>query len=236
MNKKVKAQITVYAALSVFLVITLICTCIRSAAVSAGRVRVEMASVLSMEAVFAGYSSELLEEFDIFALQESEQLQSVFLQYLKKNTQTAAGQKNVQPGSRTRVTAGSLDSFTYMTDDGGECINQEILSYMKYGVYNIPQEKILQQQELEKQKKQSEALNEITQEIGKCEETFCEQEEAVLGIIERTGQISVDNALQYVSDVKEDIDLYEEVSDEEEPQDVQDFYKRNRTALNNELE
>ena len=30
MNKKVKAQITVYAALSVFLVITLICTCIRS--------------------------------------------------------------------------------------------------------------------------------------------------------------------------------------------------------------
>ena len=56
MNKKVKAQITVYAALSVFLVITLICTCIRSAAVSAGRVRVEMASVLSMEAVFAGYS------------------------------------------------------------------------------------------------------------------------------------------------------------------------------------
>lgn len=58
----------------------------------------------------------------------------------------------------------------------------------------------------------------------------------MLGIIERTGQISVDNALQYVSDVKEDIDLYEEVSDEEEPQDVQDFYKRNRTALNNELE
>ena len=103
MNKKVKAQITVYAALSVFLVITLICTCIRSAAVSAGRVRVEMASVLSMEAVFAGYSSELLEEFDIFALQESEQLQSVFLQYLKKNTQTAAGQENVQPGSRTRA-------------------------------------------------------------------------------------------------------------------------------------
>ena len=58
----------------------------------------------------------------------------------------------------------------------------------------------------------------------------------MLGIIERTGQISVDNALQYVSDVKEDIDLYEEVSGEEEPQDVQDFYKRNRTALNNELE
>ena len=96
MNKKVKAQITVYAALSVFLVITLICTCIRSAAVSAGRVRVEMASVLSMEAVFAGYSSELLEEFDIFALQESEQLQSVFLQYLKKNTQTAP-EKETQP-------------------------------------------------------------------------------------------------------------------------------------------
>ena len=80
----------------------------------------------------------------------------------------------------------------------------------------------MQHRKLEKQKKQSEALNEITQEIGKCEETFCEQEEAVLGIIERTGQISVDNALQYVSDVKEDIDLYEEVSDEEEPQDVQE--------------
>ena len=38
MNKKVKAQITVYAALSVFLVITLICTCIRSAAVNSYKV------------------------------------------------------------------------------------------------------------------------------------------------------------------------------------------------------
>ena len=63
MNKKVKAQITVYAALSVFLVITLICTCIRSAAVSAGRVRVEMASVLSMEAVFAGYFTVFKEKY-----------------------------------------------------------------------------------------------------------------------------------------------------------------------------
>ena len=62
MNKKVKAQITVYAALSVFLVITLICTCIRSAAVSAGRVRVEMASVLSMEAVFADVMTSLPNE------------------------------------------------------------------------------------------------------------------------------------------------------------------------------
>ena len=103
---------------------------------------------------------------------------------------------------------------------------QDVLDYLE----KTAAENAQKQQELEKQKKQSEALNEITQEIGKCEETFCEQEEAVLGIIERTGQISVDNALQYVSDVKEDIDLYEEVSDEEEPQDVQDFYKRNRTA------
>lgn len=45
---------------------------------SAGRVRVEMASVLSMEAVFAGYSSELLEEFDIFALQESDSYKVYF--------------------------------------------------------------------------------------------------------------------------------------------------------------
>ena len=70
------------------------------------------------------------------------------------------------------MTAGSLDSFTYMTDDAGECINQENSVLHEVWCIQYTAGKNLQQQELEKQKKQSEALNEITQEIGKCEEHF----------------------------------------------------------------
>ncbi len=235
MNKKIKAQITVYAALSVFLVMTLVCTCIRSAAVSAGRVKMEMASVLSMEAVFAGYSRELLEEFDIFALPESDNLQKVFLQYLKKNTQNADEGETAQNGEGTQVLAGRLDSFVHMTDDNGTHINQEILSYMRYGVFQVAQDMILGQEDLKKQKEQSKALHEITQEIGKCEEAFCEQEETVLGITESVREISVDNALQCISDLKEDIEVYEEAVQEDDTQTVQEYYERNCEALEKEL-
>lgn len=219
-NKKVKAQITVYASLSIFLVITLVCMCIRSAAVAADYVTAQLGLELSTEAVFAGYKSNLLEEFDIFALYKNDSLEPLFLQYLNKNAD------NLQ----IQAVSGELNDYIYMTDNNGECINQEILSFMKYGIY---EDIFLQQQEMKTQKKQSEALNEITEEIGKCEKVFCEQEEVLLGIIQRVKAIDVDKALQLTEDLKEDVMIYEEAVDKQEndTQEIQSFYKINKEAL-----
>lgn len=177
---------------------------------------------LSTEAVFAGYSSSLLEEFDIFALHKSDSLKTLFLQYLNKNTNT----------SQVQVVSADIDEFTYMTDDNGECINREILSFMKYGIY---EDIISGQQEIQTQQKQSEAVNEITQEIGKCEEVFCEQEELLLGIIQSVKSVNVDKAVRLADDLKEDVVIYEEAFKAQEgTEEIQNFYKMNKSALADE--
>ena len=184
MRKRVKAQITVYAALSIILVITLVCTCIGSAAVSAKQAHMEAAAALSTESVFAGYSNKLLEEFDIFALKKTEGLQTEFEEYIQKNIESGDTQG-------IELISSKLDNYTMMTDNGGECIYQEILSYMKYGIYA---EAAAYLAGLTKEQEKSEAVNEITQEIIDCEELLCEQDEYILGIIQKVEGIRVDNS------------------------------------------
>lgn len=189
MGKRVKAQVTVYAALSVLLVMTLICTCIRSAAVSASQVRMETAAVLSMEAVFAEYSNPLLKEFDIFALKESAAIQPLFQQYVTKNI-TGDIQPQVVSQQGTEVLSARLDNYIYMTDEKGACINNEILSFMKCGIY---EEMLGKTDEIKEQQKKSEALKAVTDAVADCETAFGEQESCVLGIIASVEGLVVDN-------------------------------------------
>lgn len=190
MKKRIKAQITVYAALSIMIVITLVCTCIQSAAVSAERAHMEAAATLSLEAVFAGYSNELLEEFDIFALKKTDEIQSLFQQYVKKNiSENGKGQSD--GNHSTEVLSAELNQYVMMTDQGGQCINREILSFMKYGIYDDLLNKMMKMKE-EQQK--SETLKEITDAIASCEAKLCEQDSCVLGIIQAVEGIRVDNS------------------------------------------
>lgn len=184
MGKRVKAQITVYAAISIFLVFTLVCTCIGSAAVSAKQAHVEAAAALSMESVFAGYSNKLLEEFDIFGLQKTEELQSDFEEYIKKNVETGTS-KGIE------VLSAKLDNYTMMTDNSGECIYQQVSSYMKYAMYT---EIAAQLSGIKSEQEKAGAVKEITESIIDCEALLCEQEEYILGIIQKVDGIKVDNS------------------------------------------
>lgn len=190
MKKRVKAQITVYAALSVIIVITLICTCIRSAAVSAKRAHMEAAATLSLEAVFAGYSNELLEEFDIFALKKTDEIQPLFQQYVNKNISGNNTDQSLR-NQNAEVLSAQLKQYVMMTDEGGQCINREILSFMKYGVYEDLLNKMMKMKE-EQQK--SETLKQLTDAIASCETKLCEQDTYVLGIIQAVEGILVDNS------------------------------------------
>lgn len=190
MKNRIKAQITVYAALSVILMLSLICTCIRSAAVSAQRAHMEAAVTLSLEAVFAGYSNQLLEEFDIFALKKTEALQPLFQRYAEKNIignsqETSAGNKNAE------VMSAKLNGYVMMTDEGGQCINREILSYMQYGIYDELLEKMTN---IKEEQQKAETIKTLTDSIVACETGLCEQEAEVLGIIQAVEGIMVDNS------------------------------------------
>ena len=73
-DKSYNAQITIFAAMSIFLVISLVVTCIRSVSVAAVKSELDRISSLSRESVFAGYNREVLDEFDILLLKKSDML------------------------------------------------------------------------------------------------------------------------------------------------------------------
>ena len=87
---RLKAQITVYAALSLGLVLSFICTCIQSVKLIVADTEVNMAARISTESVFAGYNNKLLGEFGIFALSENQCSDSKLDYYAKSNVANAA--------------------------------------------------------------------------------------------------------------------------------------------------
>jgi hypothetical protein len=179
MTKRIKGQITVFSALTIVLVLSLVCTCIRSAGVSAVRAHFESAAALSVESVFAGYSNQLLEEFDIFARKDTDNFSGLLTHYVKENVT-----------DDLQFLSCEVTDKILMTDCGGECVASEIVSYMKQGGIAAA---LLKSEDLTKTKEQSEALKEITDAILECENSLCEMDTYILGIIQETEGISVDN-------------------------------------------
>jgi hypothetical protein len=179
MTERAKGQITVFSALTIMLVLSLVCTCIKSAGVSAVRAQFEAAAALSMESVFAGYSNPLLEEFDIFARKDTDNFSGLLTHYMKENSSDGA-----------QLMSCEMSEKILMTDCKGECVVSEIAAYMKAGGFISSYES---SEDLKKQKEQSEALKEITEEITDCENAICEMDTCILGIIQETEGLSVDN-------------------------------------------
>ena len=68
-NKTFKAQITVMAALSMTIIFSLICTCVRSASDCFYNTQIKEACMLSVEGAFSAYHNDMLSEYDILLLQ-----------------------------------------------------------------------------------------------------------------------------------------------------------------------
>ena len=74
-----RAQITVMAAMVFMIVVSFVTTCVDSAAMSGYNTIIKQSCSLSDESVFAAYSNDLLEQFDIFALKKSDIIRKRFL-------------------------------------------------------------------------------------------------------------------------------------------------------------
>lgn len=122
-----KAQITVMAAMVFMLVVSFVTTCVNSAAMSGYNTIIKQSCSLSDESVFAAYSNDLLEQFDIFALKKSDIINEKIPQYIKENIKTYS--KDLS------LTEASYTGYKYMTDNGGYGVEKQIIKYMKSGGY-----------------------------------------------------------------------------------------------------
>ncbi len=122
-----RAQITVMAAMVFMIVVSFVTTCVDSAAMSGYNTIIKQSCSLSDESVFAAYSNDLLEQFDIFALKKSDIINEKIPQYIKENIKTYS--KDLS------LTEASYTGYKYMTDNGGYGVEEQIIKYMKSGGY-----------------------------------------------------------------------------------------------------
>lgn len=172
-NGRVGAQITIYAAVTFVLVMSLVCTCVSSAINSSSVVWVEEAARLATDSAFAGYHNKVLEEFDVMLLNQNTGDKLLYY-YAKENIAGANNEQIVE-----FVNAG-FGNVVRMTDRSGEGMEKQAAAYMKYRI--VPQliEKI---SGIEKQTKKNEKMAEITGKIVNCQEVMMELDSTIFQVI-----------------------------------------------------
>lgn len=182
-NKTFKAQITVMAALSVTIIFSLICTCIRSASDCFYNTQIKEACLLSVEGAFGAYHNDMLREYDILLLEDNDKLKARIEQYVEENISSC--------GKNVSLIGADVDNLDYMTDKGGIYLRKEIAAYMQYGVYS---EIVNSLKQTEKDLQKAEKINEITSEIESCEEDILEVDSKILQLIQLVEGIKTTDA------------------------------------------
>lgn len=166
------AQITVMAALSMTLVLSLILTCYKSVLNNTYYTQIKEACMLSMEAEFAAYNNDMLDEYNILLLKNDGKMESRIEDYIKKNVKSY--------GDDIELADVQISDIGNATSSYGRYFEQEIVSYMKYGVYSEILDTFLESEEqVEKAKK----TKEITDEISACEEQLFEMDSEMLKLV-----------------------------------------------------
>lgn len=184
-GKRLEGQITIFAALTITLVMSLIMVCIKSVLESSIKTKFDLSSRLSAEAVFSGYSNKLLDEFDIFMLKKSDMINSDLKEYMEENCSSFKNQKSAE------FQNAYFDEFSYATDNAGENIKKEILDYMKLG---LAAEYVGNLTNTSEQIEKTEAINEITEDVVSCQDSACEQDAAILQLVKLVEGLEVTNS------------------------------------------
>ena len=129
---KKSGQITVFLSMILLCIAALLCGLMEAARTAGARCYLRVAADSALDSVMAGYHRELWARYRIL-LREfdgKEELEDEFSRYFDGYLEAAGW----YPAERLSVSA---DQVTLVTDDGGDHLRQEVLDYMKYGVWML---------------------------------------------------------------------------------------------------
>ncbi len=224
-RKRCSAQITVYAAISLGLVLSLICTCIQSVKLAVADAEINMAARLSTEAVFAGYNNKLLSEFGIFAISKEQCCDEKLDYYAVKNAEAAAVRDQIT------YSKSFVSNLAYMTDNGGYGLAKQVSEYMRAGGYAQIIKDFL---DIDTETKKTETINEVTAKVSEAQEELCELDETDRKLIKLVRSMDSSSKSGLISDICEDIEWYSASVKAEDAYGAQDFenaYEKNREVL-----
>lgn len=172
-KKYIKAQITIMAALSMTIVLSLILTCIKSVSDTMRNTYIKSACMLAIEGAFSCYHNDMLNEYDILVMKKTD--------IIKKHTEDYIRQNIGMGNSNIELTGVEFNDFGYMTSNGGDYLMKEITAYMNYGIYS---EVVDMLKDTQRQVEKAETINEIASDISACEDRMWDMDEKILELIQ----------------------------------------------------
>lgn len=126
---KLKGTITVFLALIFVCVCALVLTLVESARTAGLRFHLDNAAASSMDSLFSEYHNELWNQYRITAYECEDT--GVAMSSLEKYMQPYL---NVKSWMRMDYAHAQLSQVSYLTDNGGEWLEEEVVDYMTYGL------------------------------------------------------------------------------------------------------
>lgn len=131
-QKTVSGQVTVFISLIMMCMFALFCVLLESARTAGARWYLQMAASSAMDSVFSQYHRPLWDSYRLLFAEydDEEELVQDFAVFMQPYLET----ENWYPMEYTSAVA---DKIQRATDEDGMHFEQEILDYMKYGVWNL---------------------------------------------------------------------------------------------------
>ncbi|WP_077612970.1 DUF5702 domain-containing protein [Clostridium sp. Marseille-P2415] len=129
-------QITVFFALVLMCIFSLMCGLLESARTAGARYYLKLAADSAMDSVFSRYHREVWEKYRLFLLEcgDEEELKNTWKDFMEPYMESSGWYS-------MDVEDADIMQLFRITDRGGDYLKQEILDYMKYGVFeDIPDE------------------------------------------------------------------------------------------------
>lgn len=124
-EKKMQGSITIFLALSLTLIISVILSTIESSRRLAVSAYLEGVTALGMDSVFSNYCTQLWEDYHVFALiSDTAQFNNSLEEYIEPNINSGFLKSSLQD-----IT---INEVTNLTDNYGEFFINQIISYMQY--------------------------------------------------------------------------------------------------------
>lgn len=130
--KSVKGQVTIFMSMVMMCIFALLCVLLESARTAGARWYLETAAASAMDSVFSQYHRLLWDSYRL-----------LFMEYEKEEELEADFSGFIQPyldkegWYPMELRQADVTEWLGATDNGGACLEEEILDYMKYGVWDM---------------------------------------------------------------------------------------------------
>lgn len=126
-----KGSITVFLALVLSLILSLVCTSIESVRLAAARTQILSSVDIGLYSLFGQYDRTLLKDYDLFFLNASGGGQELNLGAVYDNLETYMKPVLKQNSQRLSVKQGGFTGYRLATDEDGEVFYRQAVAYMK---------------------------------------------------------------------------------------------------------